>query len=524
MKYFPRFLQEPLYFLVAFLCFSPHIMAWKINADNHPTVQTTFSRSPQTPVCPNTSTVDMRRCNSFSNNYNAVSGRNAADTINKAVAVMMQSLANTGFQSYQQQAPIVQTIATTKLVVPIVAAAQKINMEQIAALQVQFQDCLQRSGWQLRQNILDNRFDAMNQFNAGNIASFDRKYALSESTHAYLEAHNVDIDLFKICNGNILQQAMHSEFVVLSDHAAFIWCNQGNTKEVEQLTDVIIDFVEAGIRHNNAGDIVHAFMLSDACWSVLDCAHALVEGIVEGAIRTVDDIVHPIRTVQNIAETIVTAGYYIGKVVVEVGDFGYLVVAEHPDKIHAKWALLAETFGIVSDAIHEQSKNMQMRDVIKETTAFGVQLFLTPKALSGLGKFFNNAHKNAIRLADQIRKGAQESAAIATPEGVLVRIADSAVEHMKNGKPNNFSVEKIVTSVKNITAKEFTEIAKKLKFEKTNYRSHNQPVFKKGNRYITPDVDCHNGGVWKMADSVENLAKKQTRMGTYDINLNRIGD
>ncbi|MGF7089301.1 hypothetical protein JOD24_003184 [Kroppenstedtia sanguinis] len=77
---------------------------------------------------------------------------------------------------------------------------------------------------------------------------------------------------------------------------------------------------------------------------------------------------------------------------------------------------------------------------------------------------------------------------------------------------------------KKITAKEASEAAKKLGFKKTNYKSHGQPVFKKGNKYITPDVDQHKGEGWKMADSVKNLKSKKTRMGTYDANLNRIGD
>jgi hypothetical protein len=75
-----------------------------------------------------------------------------------------------------------------------------------------------------------------------------------------------------------------------------------------------------------------------------------------------------------------------------------------------------------------------------------------------------------------------------------------------------------------MTAKEAAAAAKKLGFQKTDYLSHGQPVFKKGNRYITPDVDSHSGGVWKMADSVERLRSKTTRMGTYDEYLNRIGD
>lgn len=70
-----------------------------------------------------------------------------------------------------------------------------------------------------------------------------------------------------------------------------------------------------------------------------------------------------------------------------------------------------------------------------------------------------------------------------------------------------------------------TQAAKELGYEKTNYRSHGQSVFynSKTKTYITPDVDGHSGGTWKMADSVENLSSKRTRMGTYDSKLNRIG-
>ncbi len=53
-----------------------------------------------------------------------------------------------------------------------------------------------------------------------------------------------------------------------------------------------------------------------------------------------------------------------------------------------------------------------------------------------------------------------------------------------------------------------------------------QAVFynKKNKTFISPDVDSHNGGVWKMADSIAELGRKNTRSGTYDKDLNRIGD
>lgn len=75
-----------------------------------------------------------------------------------------------------------------------------------------------------------------------------------------------------------------------------------------------------------------------------------------------------------------------------------------------------------------------------------------------------------------------------------------------------------------ITNKEAEKAAKELGFEKTNYQSEGRPVFKQGNKYITPDRTRHNGGFWKMANSVEKLLLRTTRLGTFARNLTRIGD
>ncbi|RFD30453.1 hypothetical protein CER19_08655 [Pseudomonas sp. GL93] len=42
--------------------------------------------------------------------------------------------------------------------------------------------------------------------------------------------------------------------------------------------------------------------------------------------------------------------------------------------------------------------------------------------------------------------------------------------------------------------------------------------------YITRDLDGHNGGAWKAAKSVKALGSKDTRLGTFDVNMKRIGD
>ncbi len=75
-----------------------------------------------------------------------------------------------------------------------------------------------------------------------------------------------------------------------------------------------------------------------------------------------------------------------------------------------------------------------------------------------------------------------------------------------------------------MTSKEYTKLAKKLGYRKLKVKSHGQAVYTDGKNFITPDVDSHSGGVWKMAESVKKLASKQTRTGTFDKNLKKIGN
>ncbi|MDO4897047.1 MAG: toxin C-terminal domain-containing protein [Moraxella sp.] len=75
------------------------------------------------------------------------------------------------------------------------------------------------------------------------------------------------------------------------------------------------------------------------------------------------------------------------------------------------------------------------------------------------------------------------------------------------------------------TDAEATKAATALGYTKTNYRTKSGAVvFRKGNSYISRDVDGHNGGAWKEASSPEKLNSKGTRNGTFDINMNRVGD
>ena len=85
-------------------------------------------------------------------------------------------------------------------------------------------------------------------------------------------------------------------------------------------------------------------------------------------------------------------------------------------------------------------------------------------------------------------------------------------------------------SISEITRKKIVKVAKEMGYSPTNQLSHGQTVFvnKKAPselRYISRDVDSHNGGVWKAARTVRDLGSKLTRSGTYSRWLNiKMGD
>lgn len=61
-------------------------------------------------------------------------------------------------------------------------------------------------------------------------------------------------------------------------------------------------------------------------------------------------------------------------------------------------------------------------------------------------------------------------------------------------------------------------------FRALKQRSHGQKVYSNGKLFISPDIDGHNGGMWKAAKSLNNLRSKKTRLGTFDSSFIKIGD
>lgn len=75
------------------------------------------------------------------------------------------------------------------------------------------------------------------------------------------------------------------------------------------------------------------------------------------------------------------------------------------------------------------------------------------------------------------------------------------------------------------TTKEAAIAAEAMGYKRIHQTLNNQAIFKKGDSYITRDIDGHHGGAWKEASSIKNLSSKELRNGTFNADLSiRITD
>lgn len=94
-------------------------------------------------------------------------------------------------------------------------------------------------------------------------------------------------------------------------------------------------------------------------------------------------------------------------------------------------------------------------------------------------------------------------------------------------KNNSDEIWKWTKEVIKYTSKQYSKIAENLWYKEIKWQYSNwQKIYynNKSKKYISWDVDKHNWWVWKMADTIKWLGKKETRLWTYDKNLNKIWD
>lgn len=289
---------------------------------------------------------------------------------------------------------------------------------------------IHHNGYDLCHPLKLHRHNILEQFihnNPTTHRTYSTQYYITDISQKFLSAHNLDSNILKSCEGNLLQHTIHYEFIVLTDTTAHLWNERSNSPEIQKLTNIIADFTNAGTSFNQIGHITKAMALADAGWAMLDCIQAAGEGFIEGIASVTHTASHPIETAQNLTRTITTCGYYLGIAFNEINTIANALGDGKFDIAYNKYNIWSEHCKNIAQALNEQCKDLKLRDIVKTVTQTAVECYATTRALNAFGTFFKHAHRNATQIAKKINTGAQESSLLMSTEGIPVRVAQEII-------------------------------------------------------------------------------------------------
>lgn len=140
------------------------------------------------------------------------------------------------------------------------------------------------------------------------------------------------------------------------------------------------------------------------------------------------------------------------------------------------------------------------------------------------GGWLGKVAKAVDRIDDFIGVNKAADAGVAIRDGdwdTAIRSSAGAILDAESvGDAGELGELKLARGPGRLTNKQAAELAEylgyKTRVRDAPFNSHGQPVFTNGRDYITPDVDSHNGGVWK-------VFRRNGERLTTDAVLNRIG-
>jgi len=245
-----------------------------------------------------------------------------------------------------------------------------------------------------------------------------KKYELTSKGETLFRDLELDNKAFVCLYGNQFQHALHSEFVDLANRAGLLYFQTTNS-EALKFSQEIATFSDVGSSHLKTGYILQAVYTADFCWALLDCGVAFAEGAFQAVKNIGNQLRHPIVTAANVGGSIFMAGYYLGTMLAILIDDGILSFID-PKELERRMARRVGPISETLDAIEDTLKSITPRDVVKESTTFIVEGWLTGKILSASAKFFKEAKTSIFEMAKKLIKGGKEAEAIIA-EGFPVR-------------------------------------------------------------------------------------------------------
>jgi len=372
----------------------------------------------------------------------------------------------------------------------------KIEQERLAKQAVMQQDAVQAQAHYEKQNdevlfqeqkhsdLLKDRVSAaLTQYYDPQI--FKKLHTLMAEQAVHIDAHHLTSDQKGIlCEGGHLQHYLVDEAISGVDTAI-----SGDL--VENMQDAVLDLANTSLTLNKEGDVMMASRTLDACWALIDHAQAIAqytynvvkhhaplivkgaaEGVRESLQGAVHAVCHPIEAVQEVAQSLAVAGYYVGKLAYSVYAFDAaceLLEAdpEHFDQKIREHVIDPQVFTAVYEHV---TNNVSTEDVARVGTKAVVDTML----LHGVTKVVSAIAEESVAAFISCMRKAEQSADVAlTAENISVKCGEeiaSVVQKMENTVQNMQAATEIITdsraSIESLTHGFLQEVVQEVEFLK----------------------------------------------------------
>ena len=270
-----------------------------------------------------------------------------------------------------------------------------------------------------RSSRLEKRFAALQNIEHAGAHYAHYNHLLTQEVVTNVKALGYDVDSYKFCYGNQIQQVIHEDCITLFQETMKIPVSSVMYSRVSAITDCI----DAARAYNQAADCIKACTIQDFCWSLFEYGKAVAEGAVWGAVGAVQDCLqHPLHTAACVIIPKGVLVYQLSKVLVNIADIGvtYLFDKEKGQrKLHDYIAPLTQIIHAI------QNKQLSGPEIVRGTTQLAIHWKAQSKLLSGLSKLYTTSKTKLEQFIKENPFAAPEQY-MTTPEGLLLRVSEES--------------------------------------------------------------------------------------------------
>lgn len=244
----------------------------------------------------------------------------------------------------------------------------------------------------------------------------EKRYELKEETKTLLYEYIPDaLDYMQQVYGNELQQTLHQECIALFDTAAehkVMFDQQGFTQAFVYSTD-------AGQSYNRYGYTIEAMEHIDFCWQLWHIALGCGDGVILTATRVAHAVAHPIDTVVGVAEDVYAAAYLLRRITKRIEAISYeqLFNTGHVSPTYNRTCAQIQQ---LCDALAQKYHASSARDIARELTAAGLEMFLLHKGSQAVGALCREAIDQARHISNALKTVSNTPYTFVNPDGRIL--------------------------------------------------------------------------------------------------------